>query len=160
MPTELTAAPSNGTTAGPADATNTATTAAANTPAAADSQRSAAIAGDAVFRALAGPGDTAPWDAVADLAPALGQHVRAGLGALVGNPALDLRTRELATVCMLAALGGVEPQLAFHTRGALRAGAEPAEIVEAVAQAALYAGIPRALNALAVVRRELAAAAQ
>ena len=46
----------------------------------------------------------------------------------------------------------MEPQLTFHVGGALRAGATPTEIVEAVTQVSAYAGIPRALNAMAVVR--------
>jgi 4-carboxymuconolactone decarboxylase len=112
-------------------------------------------AGD-VFRSLAAEGDTPPWEAVAQVAPALGAHIKHGLGILVGDPALDLRTRELITVAVLAALGSCEPQLAFHTAGALRAGATETEIVETVTQVALYAGIPRTLNALAVAREALA----
>ncbi|MFD7016313.1 MULTISPECIES: carboxymuconolactone decarboxylase family protein [unclassified Streptomyces] len=108
--------------------------------------------GEEVFRALAAPGDRTPWESIGDLAPGLGAHIQHGLGALVGDAGLDLRTRELATVCMLAALGDSAPQLAFHTAGALRAGATKGEVVQAVAQVALYAGIPRTLNALATVR--------
>ncbi|MFG3284114.1 carboxymuconolactone decarboxylase family protein [Streptomyces sp. NPDC048111] len=108
--------------------------------------------GEEVFRALAAAGDRTPWESVADLAPGLGAHIEHGLGALVGDPGLDLRTRELATVCMLAALGDSAPQLAFHAAGSLRAGATKGEVVQAVAQVALYAGIPRTLNALAAVR--------
>jgi 4-carboxymuconolactone decarboxylase len=112
-----------------------------------------------VFRAIAAPEDAPPWEAIGELAPGLGAHIRHGLGALVGDAGLDLRTRELATVCMLAALGDCDPQLAFHTAGALRAGATPTEVVQAIAQVALYAGIPRTLNALAVARPVLDAEA-
>lgn len=73
----------------------------------------------------------------------------------MSRPALDLRTRELTTISMLAALGNAEPQLAFHTAGAIRAGATVAEVLEALMQVALYAGVPRTLNALAVARRAL-----
>lgn len=109
-----------------------------------------------VFGALAPEGAAPPWESVADLAPALGDFVRQGLGGLLGGPGLDLRTRELATVCILAAMGGADAQLAFHVAGALRAGASGTEVAEAVAQVALYAGIPRALNGLAVARPVLA----
>lgn len=113
-----------------------------------------------VFRALAAPGDTPPWEVIGDLAPGLGAHIRHGLGALVGDAGLDLRTRELTTVCMLAALGDCGPQLAFHAAGALRAGATTTEVVQAIAQVALYAGIPRTLNALAAARPVLDALAE
>lgn len=113
--------------------------------------------GAAVFRELSAEGDTPPWDAISDIAPNLGAHIEHGLGALTGAGGLDLRTRELATVCMLAALGDCAPQLAFHVAGALRAGAAEAEVVQAIAQVALYAGIPRTLNALAAARPVLAA---
>jgi 4-carboxymuconolactone decarboxylase len=102
----------------------------------------------AVFRRIAPEGAPPPWEALADLAP--------GLGAVLGRPGLDLRTRQLTTICVLAALGGDEAQLEFHIGGALRAGATPREVVEALTQVSLYAGIPRAINAMAVARRVLA----
>ena len=111
-----------------------------------------------VFGELAPEGATPPWETVADLTPALGAFVRQGLGGLLAGPGLDLRTRELATVCMLAAMGGADAQLSFHVSGAMRAGASSAEVVEALAQVAIYAGIPRALNGLAVARDVLVGA--
>lgn len=107
-----------------------------------------------VFRRLAAEGAVPPWETeLASYAPALGAAVEHGLGAVLGRPDLDLRTRELVTICMLAALGGSEPQLEFHIGGALRAGATPAEVVEAISQVHLYAGFPRALSAMATVRK-------
>jgi len=109
-----------------------------------------------VFRQLAPEGVQPPWVAVADLAPTLGRHIQHGLGSIMARPVLDLRTRELTTICMLAAIGGCEPQLAFHVGGALQAGASVAEIVEALTQVSLYAGLPRTLNALSVARQVFA----
>ena len=120
-----------------------------------DTDPTAALAVE-VFGRLAPEGTAPPWETVADLAPALGDFVRQGVGGLLGGPGLDLRTRELATVCMLSAMGGADSQLAFHVAGALRSGATGTEVVEALAQVALYAGIPRALNGLAVARAVLA----
>ncbi|MET7305276.1 alpha/beta fold hydrolase [Embleya sp. NPDC005575] len=71
-------------------------------------------------------------------------------GALT-NAELGRADRELATVAMLAALGGAEPQLAVHVRVALRQGRTPEELLALCEHVALYAGYPRALNALAVV---------
>ena len=111
--------------------------------------------GVAIFRELAGDGALPPWEAIGDLAPALAEHIEHALGTVLGQPGLDLRTREIVTVALLAALGNAEQQLAFHAAAALRTGASPTEIVEAVTQVAIYAGIPRALNGLAVTRQVL-----
>jgi 3-oxoadipate enol-lactonase len=74
----------------------------------------------------------------------------------VSRPELSRADRELATVAMLAALGGAEPQLAVHVGVALRAG-HGADTLRALAEhVALYAGFPRGLNALTVVDRVLA----
>jgi 4-carboxymuconolactone decarboxylase len=116
-----------------------------------DSQDERPSDGGRVFRLLAAADDVTPWQQVADVAPALGEYIEQGLGLLLGGPGLDLRTRELVTVSVLAALGGCDPQLTFHTAGALRSGATAEEVIEAVVQVSLYAGIPRTLNALAVV---------
>lgn len=105
---------------------------------------------DALFQALATEDIAAPWDELAGFAPSLGEQVRYGLGAVVGRPGLDVHIRELLTMCMLAALGGCETQLAFHMGGALRAGASAEEVVEALSMVPLSAGLARGLNAVKV----------
>ncbi|MFB7667273.1 carboxymuconolactone decarboxylase family protein [Kitasatospora sp. NPDC056138] len=110
-----------------------------------------------VFRRLTG--DTAaaaPWEALDETAPALADTVVFGLAAVVGRPGLDLRTRQLVTVAVLAALGGCDGQLAFHVGGALRNGARAEEVVETLSQVALYAGVPRAINAVAIAHDAIA----
>jgi 4-carboxymuconolactone decarboxylase len=68
------------------------------------------------------------------------------------RPGLDARERELIIVAVLTTLGGCEPQLAAHIR-ALRAIEVPwNEIEETVLQTAPYAGVPRAINAMKVLR--------
>jgi 4-carboxymuconolactone decarboxylase len=68
------------------------------------------------------------------------------------RPGLDARERELIIVAVLSTLGGCEPQLAAHIR-ALRAIEVPwNEIEETVLQTAPYAGVPRAINAMKVLR--------
>lgn len=73
-------------------------------------------------------------------------------GQVVSRPQLELRTRELATVAALTALGNAAPQLKAHVNGALNAGAKPEEVVEVVLQMAVYAGFPAALNGINVVK--------
>jgi 4-carboxymuconolactone decarboxylase len=109
-----------------------------------------------ILAALGPPGAAPPWETFADVAPVLGREVGHAFATIMGRPGLDLRTRELTTVCVLAAMGGTEPQLAFHIGGAMRAGATAAEIIEALTQVSVYAGIPRALNAVAVAREVFA----
>ncbi|MCW2927784.1 MAG: carboxymuconolactone decarboxylase [Thermoleophilia bacterium] len=66
---------------------------------------------------------------------------------------LDARQRQLVTLGSLVALGGAEDQLAVHVNVALNVGLEPDQIVEAISHALPFAGFPRAINALDVVRR-------
>ena len=56
------------------------------------------------------------------------------------------------TVAALATLGGCERQLAVHVRGAINVGVSADELFEALLQVGLYAGVPRALNAIRVLR--------
>lgn len=69
-------------------------------------------------------------------------------GEVLARPELDLRTRQLATVAGLTALGNAEPQLRVHIGGALNVGCTPKEIVEVILQMTLYSGFPSALNGL------------
>lgn len=61
---------------------------------------------------------------------------------------LDGKTRELLTVVLLAAMGGVEAQVKSHVEGALKVGNSREEIVCALVHASGYMGIPRLFNAL------------
>jgi 4-carboxymuconolactone decarboxylase len=66
------------------------------------------------------------------------------------RPELELKDRCLVTVAILAALG-VERELGFHIRGALRNGATPDELVQVVMHVANYAGMPRASEAMLIL---------
>ena len=70
------------------------------------------------------------------------------------RPALDARVRELIIVAVLTTLGSSDPQVRAHIR-ALRAIDTPwNEIEEAILQTTPYAGVPRAVNAMKVLREE------
>ncbi|WP_110876892.1 carboxymuconolactone decarboxylase family protein [Franconibacter helveticus] len=87
--------------------------------------------------------------ALADIAPDLGRYViEFGFGDVYSRPGLDLRSRELATVAALTALGHAQPQLAVHLHAALNVGCTREELVEVIIQMSLYAGFPAALNAM------------
>lgn len=93
-------------------------------------------------------------DSLADIAPELGHQVVAyAFGEIYNRPELEPRERQLITLGVLTALGGCEPQLDVHINAALNVGLTPDEIVESFLHASVYAGFPRALNAVFVAKR-------
>ncbi|MFE2410549.1 carboxymuconolactone decarboxylase family protein [Kitasatospora sp. NPDC059408] len=94
---------------------------------------------------------------LADIAPALADHiVDFAFADVYSRPALDLKTRELATVAACTALGTAGPQLRVHLHGLLNVGGTRQEAVETITQMAVYAGFPAALNGIAAAREVFA----
>jgi 4-carboxymuconolactone decarboxylase len=88
-----------------------------------------------------------------DIAPDLSRYIiEFPYGDVYSRPALDLKSREIATVAALTALGNAAPQLKVHIQGALNVGCTRQEIVEIIMQMAIYAGFPAALNGIAAAR--------
>jgi 4-carboxymuconolactone decarboxylase len=77
-------------------------------------------------------------------------------GDVLSRPVLDLKTRELATVAVLIALGNAKPQLRLHIHGALNVGWTREEVHEIIMQQAVYAGFPAALNGITLAREVFA----
>ena len=71
-------------------------------------------------------------------------------GEVWGRPGLDRRTRSFLNIAMLIALNRPH-ELRLHVRGALNNGVTRAEIQEAVLQAAIYCGVPAALDSMRIV---------
>lgn len=71
---------------------------------------------------------------------------RAAWGDVWQRPGLDLKTRSLITVAMLTALGK-QNELKGHVRGALNNGATVEELQEVLLHAAIYCGVPTAVEA-------------
>ncbi len=102
-----------------------------------------------ILQRLSGNGAEQVTNKVAELAPDFARMtIEFPFGDLYARDALDLRTREVAAVSALAALGRL-PQLRIHVAAALNVGCRPEEVVEVLMQTAIYAGFPSALNALA-----------
>jgi len=82
------------------------------------------------------------------------QHflVETAWGAVWTRPGLDVRTRQLLTIVMLAALGR-ENELGLHIRATANTGLSQLEVREALLQVAVYAGIPAANSAYAVAKK-------
>ena len=73
-------------------------------------------------------------------------------GDIYSRPGLDLKSREIAVVAALTALGNATPQLKLHIRCALNVGCTKQEVVEVIMQMAVYAGFPAALNGLSAAK--------
>ncbi|ADK84035.1 Carboxymuconolactone decarboxylase [Desulfarculus baarsii DSM 2075] len=96
-----------------------------------------------------GQAGVAVTESLADIAPDLAKYVvEFAFGDIYQRPGLDLRSREIATIAALTALGTATPQLKVHIRGGLNVGLSRQEIVEVIMQMAVYAGFPAALNGL------------
>jgi 4-carboxymuconolactone decarboxylase len=65
----------------------------------------------------------------------------------------DLKQREIVAIASLATMGGCDAQLETHVHGAFNVGLSESEIVETVMTLIPYIGFPKALNAMAVVKR-------
>jgi 4-carboxymuconolactone decarboxylase len=92
-------------------------------------------------------------ESLRDVAPDLAAWIiDFSYGDVMSRPGLDRRSRQLATVAALTALGNAQPQLEVHIAGALNVGCKPQEIIEVILQMAVFAGFPAAINALNVAR--------
>lgn len=91
---------------------------------------------------------------LADIAPDFARYIlEFPFGDIYSRPGLDLRSREVATIAALTALGHAAPQLRVHIAAGLNVGLSRDEIVEVIMQMAVYAGFPAALNGLAAARQ-------
>jgi 4-carboxymuconolactone decarboxylase len=105
--------------------------------------------GLAKLREIDGEAGQRVIEALKDIAPDLARYtIEFPFGDIYQRPGLDLRSREIATVAALTALGTAQPQLKVHIHGALNVGCTRTEIVEIVIQMAVYAGFPAALNGM------------
>jgi 4-carboxymuconolactone decarboxylase len=83
------------------------------------------------------------------IAPDLARYViEFPFGDIYSCPGLDLKSREIATVAALTAMGNAQPQLKVHIHGALNVGCTREEVIETIIQMAVYAGFPAALNGI------------
>jgi 4-carboxymuconolactone decarboxylase len=88
-------------------------------------------------------------DSLKDIAPDFARYlIEFPFGDIYSRPGLDLKSREIATVAALTALGNAAPQLKVHIHAALNVGCSRREVVETIMQMAVYAGFPAALNGL------------
>jgi 4-carboxymuconolactone decarboxylase len=96
-------------------------------------------------------------DSLADIAPEFGRYLMEfPFGDIYSRQGLDLRSREVATIAALTALGNAVPQLKVHIEAGLNVGLSRDEIIEIIMQIAVYAGFPAALNGLIAAKEVFA----
>ena len=105
--------------------------------------------GLAMLNQIDGKGGQQVVEALQDIAPDFGKYlIEFPFGDIYSRKGVDLKTREIATIAALAALGNALPQLKIHLRACLNVGCSRTEITEILMQMAVYAGFPAALNAI------------
>src|SRR5215207_9918905 len=72
-------------------------------------------------------------------------------GEIWTRPGLDRRTRSFLNLAMITALNRPH-ELKLHVKGAIRNGVSKAEIAEVFLQAAVYCGVPAAIDSFRVAR--------
>ena len=70
-------------------------------------------------------------ESLKEIAPDLARYtIEFPFGDVYSRPGLDLKSREIATVAALTALGNAQPQLKVHIHGALNVGCTREEVIE------------------------------
>ncbi|HCA9781788.1 TPA: carboxymuconolactone decarboxylase family protein [Klebsiella quasipneumoniae subsp. similipneumoniae] len=116
------------------------------------------ITGQEMLQRVDGHGGEAVVDSLRDIAPDFARYlIEFPFGDIYARPGLDLRSREIATIAALTALGNAEPQLKVHIAAGLNVGLTQEEITEVIMQMAVYAGFPAALNGLFAAKAVFAA---
>ncbi|HDX9149852.1 TPA: carboxymuconolactone decarboxylase family protein [Klebsiella michiganensis] len=114
--------------------------------------------GREMLQRVDGKGGDAVVNSLKDIAPDFARYlIEFPFGDIYARPGLDLRSREIATIAALTALGNAVPQLKVHIAAGLNVGLTQEEITEAIMQMAVYAGFPAALNGLFAAKEVFAA---
>jgi len=82
--------------------------------------------------------------------------VEYAFGDIYSREGLDLKSKEVAVVAALTAIGHAQPQLKVHLNGALNVGCSIYEIKEIILQMSAYSGFPTSINAMNALKEVLA----
>ncbi|MBA4429167.1 carboxymuconolactone decarboxylase family protein [Klebsiella michiganensis] len=114
--------------------------------------------GREMLQRVDGKGGDAVVNSLKDIAPDFARYlIEFPFGDIYARPGFDLRSREIATIAALTALGNAAPQLKVHIAAGLNVGLTQEEITEVIMQMAVYAGFPAALNGLFAAKEVFAA---
>jgi len=88
-----------------------------------------------------------------DISPEMSDFlVEFAYGDVFSRAGLDPKSRQIATIAALTAMGNATPQLKWHIGAALNLGLTPAQLIDIMYVSTVYHGFPAALNGIAAVR--------
>jgi 4-carboxymuconolactone decarboxylase len=91
-----------------------------------------------------------------DISPDLGKFIiEYSFGDIYTRDGLDLKSKEIAVVAALTAMGTAQPQLKVHINGALNTGSNVSEVKEVILQMAVYSGFPSCINGMNALKEVL-----
>lgn len=91
-----------------------------------------------------------------DISPELGKFIiEYAFGDIYSREGLDMKSKEIAVVAALTAMGNAEPQLKVHINGALNTGSTINEVKEVILQMSVYSGFPSSINGMNALREVL-----
>lgn len=92
-------------------------------------------------------------ESLKDVSPDLGKYtIEYPFGDVYSRDILDNRTKEIAVVAALTAMGNARPQLKVHINAALNVGVTEKELSEIMILMSVYAGFPSALNGTSALK--------
>jgi len=95
-------------------------------------------------------------DSLNDVFPDLGKFIiEYAFGDIYSRDGLDLKSKEIAVVAALTAMGTALPQLKVHINGALNTGSSISEVKEVILQMTVYSGFPNCINSMNALREVL-----
>jgi 4-carboxymuconolactone decarboxylase len=113
--------------------------------------------GSKIINELKKGGDQGIIKGLGKVAPDLSNYVLEFIfGDLYHRSGLDLKTKQILTVTILATLGNAKPQLAYHINCALNIGITRQEIIDIMTHLSGYAGFPAALNGTSTAKEVFA----
>jgi 4-carboxymuconolactone decarboxylase len=84
-----------------------------------------------------------------DISPDLGKFIiEYAFGDIYTREGLDLKSKEIAVVAALTAMGTAQPQLKVHINGALNTGSTINEVKEVILQMSVYSRFPSSINGM------------
>lgn len=91
-----------------------------------------------------------------DISPELGKFIiEYAFGDVYTREGLDLKSKEIAVVAALTAMGTAQPQLKVHINGALNTGSSINEVKEVILQMSVYSGFPSCINGINALKEVL-----
>lgn len=109
--------------------------------------------GLAALKALDADAAQGVVDSLKDVAPQMVTFLMEfAYGDVYSRPGLDRKSRQIATIAALTAMGNAKPQLKFHIGAAMNIGVTPQEIIDVMYVATVFAGFPCGLNGITAAR--------